>query len=99
MGPSTTTALRIPKILPLAVTNVVKSRTRSAINTICLCLTHNGQRSLSSGKEVTKNGKIVKRQFLVYFVSEVLTRSKRYYSEMEKMLCGGDEHQKALPIF
>jgi hypothetical protein len=55
--------------------------------------------ALVQEKEVTKNGKIVKRQFLVYFVSEVLTRSKRYYSEMEKMLCGGDEHQKALPIF
>jgi hypothetical protein len=36
-------------------------------------------------KEVTKNGKIVKQQFLVYFVSETLTGSKRYYSEMEKI--------------
>jgi hypothetical protein len=38
-------------------------------------------------KENTKNGKIAKQQFLVYFVyfmSEVLTRSKKFYSEMEK---------------
>jgi hypothetical protein len=36
-------------------------------------------------KETTKMGKITKQQFLVYFVSEVLTRSKKYYSEMEKI--------------
>jgi hypothetical protein len=36
-------------------------------------------------KEVTKNGKIVKQQLLVYFVSETLIGSKRYYSEMEKI--------------
>jgi hypothetical protein len=36
-------------------------------------------------KETTKMGKITKQQFLVYFVSEVLTGSKKYYSEMEKI--------------
>jgi hypothetical protein len=34
-------------------------------------------------KEVTQNGKIAKRHFLVYFILEVLTGSKRFYSEME----------------
>jgi hypothetical protein len=36
-------------------------------------------------KEITQNGKIVKQQFPVYFVSEVLTGSKRFYFEMEKI--------------
>jgi hypothetical protein len=36
-------------------------------------------------KEIAKNGKIVKQQFPVYFISEVLIGSKRYYSEMEKI--------------
>jgi hypothetical protein len=35
-------------------------------------------------KETLKTGKIMKQQFPVYFISEVLTRSK-YYSEMEKI--------------
>jgi hypothetical protein len=36
-------------------------------------------------KKVMKDGKIMKQQLLVYFVSEVLTRSKKYYSEVEKI--------------
>jgi hypothetical protein len=36
-------------------------------------------------KETISNGKATKQQFLVYFVSEVLTGSKRFYSEMEKI--------------
>jgi hypothetical protein len=37
-------------------------------------------------KEITKNGKMTKQQFPVYFIiSEVLIGSKRYYSEMEKI--------------
>jgi hypothetical protein len=32
-----------------------------------------------------KDGKTVKQQLQVYFASEVLTRSKKYYSEMEKI--------------
>jgi predicted regulator of amino acid metabolism with ACT domain len=36
-------------------------------------------------KEIVRNGKIAKHQFPVYFVSEVLTRSKRFYSEVEKI--------------
>jgi hypothetical protein len=35
--------------------------------------------------EITKDGKSAKQQFPVYFVSEVLTGSKKYYSEMEKI--------------
>jgi hypothetical protein len=30
-------------------------------------------------------GKIMKQQYPVYFVSDVLTRSKKYYSEVEKI--------------
>jgi hypothetical protein len=36
-------------------------------------------------KEITQNGKTKKQQFPIYFVSEVLTGSKRLYSEMEKI--------------
>jgi hypothetical protein len=36
-------------------------------------------------KEVTKDSKIAMQQFLVYFVSEVLAGSKKYYFEMEKI--------------
>jgi hypothetical protein len=36
-------------------------------------------------KEIINNSKPMKQQFLVYFMSEVLTGSKRIYSEMEKI--------------
>jgi hypothetical protein len=36
-------------------------------------------------KEIVGNSKTVKQQFLVYFVLEVLTGSKRSYSKMEKI--------------
>jgi hypothetical protein len=36
-------------------------------------------------KEIVTNGKAAKQQFPVYFVSEVLTGSKRFYSEIEKI--------------
>jgi hypothetical protein len=35
-------------------------------------------------KEIMPNVKIAKQEFPVYFISEVLTRFKRFYSEMEK---------------
>jgi hypothetical protein len=40
--------------------------------------------ALVTEKEITQNGKIVKQQFSVYFILEVLTGSKRFYFEMEK---------------
>jgi hypothetical protein len=36
-------------------------------------------------KEVVSNSKAMKQQFPVYFISEVLIGSKRFYSEMEKI--------------
>jgi hypothetical protein len=36
-------------------------------------------------KEVTHKDKTAKQQFLVYFVSEILTGFKKFYSEMEKI--------------
>jgi hypothetical protein len=39
-------------------------------------------RALLVKKETVSNGKAAKQQFPVYFVSEVLSRSKRYYSKM-----------------
>jgi hypothetical protein len=39
-------------------------------------------RALLVKKETVGNGKAAKQQFPVYFVSEVLSRSKRYYSKM-----------------
>jgi hypothetical protein len=36
-------------------------------------------------KEIVSNDKATKQQFPVYFVSQVLTGSKRFYSEMEKI--------------
>jgi hypothetical protein len=41
-------------------------------------------RALVVEKEIKNKDKIVKQQFLVYFMSEVLTESKKFYSEMEK---------------
>jgi hypothetical protein len=35
-------------------------------------------------KETVGNGNTAKQQFPVYFISEFLTGSKRFYSEMEK---------------
>jgi hypothetical protein len=36
-------------------------------------------------KEINLKDKTVKQQFLVYFVLEVLTGSKKFYSEMKKI--------------
>jgi hypothetical protein len=36
-------------------------------------------------KEIMQNGKTTKQQFQVYFISKVLTGSKKFYSEMEKI--------------
>jgi hypothetical protein len=36
-------------------------------------------------KEVTQSGAATKQQYLVYFVSEVLAGSKKYYSKIEKI--------------
>jgi hypothetical protein len=36
-------------------------------------------------KEIIENSKAAKQQFPVYFVSEILTGSKRFYSEVEKI--------------
>jgi hypothetical protein len=36
-------------------------------------------------KEIASNSKPMKQQFPVYFMSEVLIGSKRFYSEMEKI--------------
>jgi hypothetical protein len=36
-------------------------------------------------KKTMHNDRTVKQQFPVYFVSDVLTRSKKFYSEMEKI--------------
>jgi hypothetical protein len=42
--------------------------------------------TLMVDKEIVANGKATKHQFPMYFVSEVLIGSKRFYSEMEKKL-------------
>jgi hypothetical protein len=42
-------------------------------------------RALVVEKEITHNDKIVKQWFLIYYVSEVLIGSKKFYSEMEKI--------------
>jgi hypothetical protein len=42
-------------------------------------------RALVIEKEIVHKDKIAKQQFLVYLVSEVLTGSKKFYSEMEKI--------------
>jgi hypothetical protein len=36
-------------------------------------------------KEIMKNGNKITQQFLVYYMSEALAGSKRYYSEMDKI--------------
>jgi hypothetical protein len=42
-------------------------------------------RALVTGKEITHNSKVAKQQFLAYFILEVPTGCKRFYSEMEKI--------------
>jgi hypothetical protein len=42
-------------------------------------------RALMVEKEIVSNGKATNQQFPVYFVSKVLTGSKRFYSEMENI--------------
>jgi hypothetical protein len=37
-------------------------------------------------KETTHHDKTAKQQFPLYFVSEVLTGSKKFYSKMEKIV-------------
>jgi hypothetical protein len=41
--------------------------------------------ALAIKKETAQTSKIMKQQYPVYFVSEVLTGSKKYYSEVEKI--------------
>jgi hypothetical protein len=36
-------------------------------------------------KDVVQAGATTKQQYPIYFVSEVLTRSKKYYSKVEKI--------------
>jgi hypothetical protein len=47
---------------------------------------HSVVREMVVEKETAHNNKIVKQQLPVYFGSEVLTRSKKFYSEMEKIV-------------
>jgi hypothetical protein len=42
-------------------------------------------RALVVEKETVGKGKVAKQQFPVYFVLEVLTGAKKFYSEMEKI--------------
>jgi hypothetical protein len=42
-------------------------------------------RALVIEKDATQAGAMTKQQYLVYFVSEVLAESKKYYSEAEKI--------------
>jgi hypothetical protein len=41
--------------------------------------------ALVQEKEIMKNGKKITQQFLVYYMSEALAGSNRYYSEMDKI--------------
>jgi hypothetical protein len=68
--------------------NLYVSTTHSAVS-----------RALVKEREITKNGKTMRQQFPVYFISKVLTWSKIYYSEMEFfLLCSSNERQKASPL-
>jgi hypothetical protein len=46
---------------------------------------YNSKWSLVQEKEMTNNDKIVPHTVPIYFVSEALTGSKKYYSEIEKI--------------
>jgi hypothetical protein len=43
-------------------------------------------RAMVVEKETTHHDKTAKQQFPLYFVSEVLTGSKKFYSKMEKIV-------------
>jgi hypothetical protein len=42
-------------------------------------------RALVQEREISKEGRNLSHQVPIYFVSEALTGSKKYYSEMEKI--------------
>jgi hypothetical protein len=53
---------------------------------MCVSTTHSTvSGALVVEKEIKHKDKTMKQQFLVYFVSEVLTVSKKFYFEMEKI--------------
>jgi hypothetical protein len=52
-----------------------------------------GNKALVIKKEASQMEKIMKQQYPVYFISKVLARSKKYYSEVEKIIL------KALTLF
>jgi hypothetical protein len=50
-------------------------------------------------KENTHNNKTMKQQLPVYFMSEVLTRSKKFHSEMEKNLLRSHHEREEASAF
>jgi hypothetical protein len=77
--------LRGYESLPPAVVDAIKSRTGPA-SLLYVSTTH----SVVSGalvieKEMSQMGKVTKQQYPIYFISEVLVGSKKYYSEVEKI--------------
>jgi hypothetical protein len=61
------------------------SRARVASHPVHLCHTLNHQWSLGCRERNHKGWQNVKQQFPVYFTSEILIGSKKYYSEVEKI--------------
>jgi hypothetical protein len=62
-----------------------KSVAKSTTHRIRLHHAHSGKKSPRARKEICKEGRKLSKQVPIYFISEALADSKKYYSEMEKI--------------
>jgi hypothetical protein len=67
------------------VAHASKSAARSATHFVCFYNTYTIQRSPCTIREISKEGRKLSHQVPIYFVSEALVGSKKYYLEMEKI--------------
>jgi hypothetical protein len=99
MGPQAAEGLRGSETLPLAVANIIKSRTRLTSRIICLSQAFSGQRSLGQRKRNITDGYYeVALSSLFHFggldqVQEVLFR------DGEDLLLSHHECKEALTLF
>jgi hypothetical protein len=63
----------------------MKSTTKPATHSICPRLAQSGEQSPCPRKKTMKEDKKISHQVPIYFISEALAGSKKYYFEMEKI--------------
>jgi hypothetical protein len=85
VGCRTTNSLQSFKELPREIAHALKPIAGQPLILYVSATQAAGSGALVVEKETVDNGKASKQQFPVYFVSKVLTGSKTFYSEMEKI--------------